>query len=189
MLVSFELKAAVPSLRHDFMWYALQQLGVDEPWRSTIRKFYRSNVQLLGTASFGATVGIRQGCPLSPYLFILFMTMFFHDVKRPILFRLMKQCLPGFTFDEIQERRGGPKRRVSLILPRSKPREPSGVVILRTIAGSEDANERCRGSRDAQGRVWVNRCAQNTVSFIISEVGFFIVVIKQILVCRFCKVI
>ena len=49
--------------------------------------------------------------------------------------------LKGFTFEEIQERRGGPKRRVSLILPRPKAGEPSGVAILRTIKGYEDFNE------------------------------------------------
>ena len=49
--------------------------------------------------------------------------------------------LKGFTFEEIQERRGGPKRRVSLILPRVKAGEPSGVAILRTIKGYEDFNE------------------------------------------------
>ena len=49
--------------------------------------------------------------------------------------------LKGFTFEEIQERRGGPQRRVSLILPRVKQGEPSGVAILRTIKGHEDFNE------------------------------------------------
>ena len=47
-LVFFDFKAAFPSLSHDFMWYALQQLGVSDPWFSAIRKFYRSNVQHLG---------------------------------------------------------------------------------------------------------------------------------------------
>ena len=49
--------------------------------------------------------------------------------------------LKGFTFEEIQERRGGPKREVSLILPRAKHGEPSGVAILRTIKGYESFNE------------------------------------------------
>ena len=48
--------------------------------------------------------------------------------------------LKGFTFEEIQERRGGPKREVSLVLPRAKPGEPSGVAILRTIKGYESLN-------------------------------------------------
>ena len=41
--------------------------------------------------------------------------------------------LKGLTFDEIQECRGGPKGRVSLIFPRPRTGEPSGVSILRTI--------------------------------------------------------
>ena len=49
--------------------------------------------------------------------------------------------LKGFTFEEVQERRGGPKRRVSLILPKGKQGEPSGVSILKTIAGYEDFDE------------------------------------------------
>ena len=49
--------------------------------------------------------------------------------------------LKGFTFDEIQERRGGPKRRVSLILPRPRQGEPSGVSILRTIKGYDNFND------------------------------------------------
>ena len=50
--------------------------------------------------------------------------------------------LKGFTFEETQERRGGPKRSVSLILPRPKSGEPSGVAILRAIKGYEDFDER-----------------------------------------------
>ena len=43
--------------------------------------------------------------------------------------------LKGFTFEAIQESRGGSKREVSLVRPRAKPGEPSGVAILRTIKG------------------------------------------------------
>ena len=49
--------------------------------------------------------------------------------------------LKGCTCEEIQERRGGPRRRVSLILPRCRPGEPSGVSILRTVKGYEDFDE------------------------------------------------
>ena len=49
--------------------------------------------------------------------------------------------LKGFTCEEIKERRGGPKRRVSLMLPHGKSGEPSGVAILRTIKGYETFDE------------------------------------------------
>ena len=43
--------------------------------------------------------------------------------------------LKGLTFEEVQERRGGPRRQVSLMLPRPKNGEPSGTAILRTVKG------------------------------------------------------
>ena len=49
--------------------------------------------------------------------------------------------LKGFTFEEVQERRGGPKHQVSLVLPRDKQGEPSGVAMLRASTGDEDFNE------------------------------------------------
>ena len=50
--------------------------------------------------------------------------------------------LKGLTFDEIQEIRGGPKREVSMQLPRGKPGlEPSGASVLRNLKGFEDFND------------------------------------------------
>ena len=49
--------------------------------------------------------------------------------------------LKGFTLEAIQQHRGGQKHKVSLILPRCRAGEPSGVSILRTISGYENFNE------------------------------------------------
>ena len=45
--------------------------------------------------------GIRQGCPFSPYLFLIVMTTMFIDVKDEILLNLAQRRVPGADFDEV----------------------------------------------------------------------------------------
>lgn len=46
-------------------------------------------------------IGIRQGYPLSPYLFLIIMTTLFHDAHTIMEHKLVRQRVPGAEFDEV----------------------------------------------------------------------------------------
>ena len=86
-LLFLDWRMAFDKVDHDSMIIALERLGVHRQYVDIIRDLY-TNQTFYTRGPFGDTAkatphtGIRQGCPLSPYLFIMVMTVLFSDVDR-----------------------------------------------------------------------------------------------------------
>ena len=85
-------KQAFDSIDHTAMLEALRRFGLSEKMISTIQAIYSSPTFQTkgpeGTVSLGEVhSGIRQGCPLSPYLFTIVLTVIFYDLDGELLKR------------------------------------------------------------------------------------------------------
>ena len=76
---------AFDKITHKGLHDALERMRVDPKIRNLIKQLYKNpsfKIEFDGLTSEWKTQksGIRQGCPLSPYLFLIVMTVMFHDV-------------------------------------------------------------------------------------------------------------
>ena len=81
---------------------------MDQHFIDVIRRLYsvkRYNVEMNGecSATHEQQTGIRQGCPLSPYLFLCIMTVLFSDIKKEkeLSDELIKHRINEVLYDEI----------------------------------------------------------------------------------------
>ena len=74
--LSFDFSAAFPSLAHTFLWEALRAAGIPQHIITAIKGLYKDNkhwLKLKGGVfpSVEVRSGVKQGCPLSPTLFLI----------------------------------------------------------------------------------------------------------------------
>ena len=98
-LLFLDWKQAFDSIDHPAMIAALRRFGVSENILQVISSLYDfPSFTVRGMHGMEAQgevqSGIRQGCPLSPYLFIIVLSVIFHDVDQAML----TQGVPGNTW-------------------------------------------------------------------------------------------
>ena len=99
-LLFLDWKQAFDSLDHTAMLQALQRFGLSHKMLDNIKSIYANptfqTVGLDHTAVGQVKAGIRQGCPLSPYLFLIVLTVIFEDLDG----ELQQRGVPTNTWSE-----------------------------------------------------------------------------------------
>jgi len=86
MVASLDISKAYDTVNHDTLWAVLEGKGLQGKWLNTIKDMYTNNIILSDTTegmSRGIDMkqGIRQGCPMSPILFALYMDWVTEAIK------------------------------------------------------------------------------------------------------------
>jgi hypothetical protein len=106
ILVLLDWEKAFDRVSQEGMLKAMERLNVDAKIIRVIRAMYNNPtfmVEIDGVESgwHPQRTGIRQGCPLSPYLFVAFMTVLMHDVQRRQAVKDRDRRVKGANFDEV----------------------------------------------------------------------------------------
>ena len=106
LLVLLDWEKAFDRILHHKLIEALQRMNVPNKICEVIQSLYTSPefyVTLEGRKSemMQQKTGIRQGCPLSPYLFIIVMTVMYHDVHANYTLHAERQRIVGTHNDEV----------------------------------------------------------------------------------------
>ena len=100
------MEKAFDKVRHDKFFLALKRMNVPIQIINVIKALYRTpsfRVEMEGIQSSWTRqyTGIRQGCPLSRYLFLIAMSCLFHDIHKNDATKTTEHRVDGMDTDEV----------------------------------------------------------------------------------------
>ena len=105
-LIFLDWEKAFDKIDHEKMFHSLERLSIPVELLDAIKSLYRMPLFQVTHGSqkskwFKQRTGIRQGCPLSPYLFILTMHVMFSDVKDRFNDPRLQKTFQGINFQDL----------------------------------------------------------------------------------------
>ena len=106
LLVLLDWEKAFDKVLHEQLFSALHRMNVPNKIVNVIKAIYHNStlrVEMEGIQSDWAKqyTGIRRGCTLSPYLFIILMTCLFHDIHERDKTSTADHRVDGMEADEV----------------------------------------------------------------------------------------
>ena len=101
-----DCEKALNKVLHDKIPEALRRMNVLAKLINVIAELYKQptfKVEMEGVESAWTkqTTGFCQGCPLSPYLFVVIMSCLFHDIHHQDKLEVAEHRMEGMEHDEI----------------------------------------------------------------------------------------
>lgn len=107
-MLLLDWEKAFDKLTHNALFIAMEKMNIDQKLINLVKMVYQNPEFMVETDRKQSTwkqqkAGIRQGCPMSPYLFLIAMKTIFDDIKnKPELKqKLLKNRAAGAKFDEV----------------------------------------------------------------------------------------
>ena len=83
MIISLDAEKAFDKIQHPFMIKVLERSGIQDPYLNIIKAIYSKLVAIIKlNGAIPLKSGIRQSCPLSPYLFGIVLKVLPREIRQ-----------------------------------------------------------------------------------------------------------